>query len=89
MVDNALVLPKSYDDLYENLQVPGYVVSITEDALFVRYLNRLTGRCSKQNAIRSKPNQEVDLEKEDLGKLYHFGATVNTKVLKLSNVEKQ
>ena len=40
----AKALPSSIDDVKPGALVPGYVASVTSDAVFVRFLGSLTGR---------------------------------------------
>ena len=44
LVRAAQSLPSSIDDVKPQALVPGYVASVTSDAVFVRFLGLLTGR---------------------------------------------
>jgi hypothetical protein len=44
MVAAAAQLPRDFDKLKEGALLPGYVASVTADAVFVRFLDKLTGR---------------------------------------------
>lgn len=40
----ARQLPGDFSQLQEGALLPGYVASVREDSVFVRFLNHLTGR---------------------------------------------
>ena len=44
LVRAAQSLPSSIEDVKPQALIPGYVASVTPDAVFVRFLGSLTGR---------------------------------------------
>ena len=44
LVRAAQSLPSSIEDVKPHALIPGYVASVTSDAVFVRFLGSLTGR---------------------------------------------
>ncbi len=37
-------MPSEFEDVTQTLVAPGHVASVTQDAVFVRFLGQLTGR---------------------------------------------
>lgn len=70
-------LPIHYEDLHVGLTVPGYVMSVTNMGIFVRFCGRLTGLVLPRNAT-SNPG-------EDLQKLFFKDQSVSCEVLKLDD----
>jgi hypothetical protein len=44
MVSSAAALPSTLDAVKAGAKLPGYVAHVTGDAVFVRFLNAVTGR---------------------------------------------
>ena len=49
LVGAAKALPSELGQVAEGALVPGYVASITEDSVFVRFLKDLTGRAGESS----------------------------------------
>ena len=58
LIRAARALPSSIEDVKPGALLPGYVASVTPDAVFVRFLGSLTGRAGAPSPaflIRSSP----------------------------------
>lgn len=47
LVSAASRMPTEVDSLQEHMLLPGYIANIVDDACFVSFLNRLTGRAGR------------------------------------------
>lgn len=73
-------MPKSLEDLRTGTVIPGFIASVSPDAVYVRFLDHLTGR--------ARLNQLSDATVTDPGSLFQLNMSVRAFISKV-DIEKQ